>query len=356
VARVGQTEGVRRHIVPVLAVAALVGCADDGPAVRSQEVDAVVEDSAIVDSTIVADGLVRPTQITTDAVGRWIVAELNGGERDGSGRVLRIDPDDPDEREVLVDGLLTPTGVAVDGALLWVMERRRLTVGPYDDPGRRTVVLDRLPFNGRSEGTLTAVADGGILFDTSGSRLGDRLVDGSGTLWYLAGPDAEPEPLATGFKHAYAHTAAGDGRWFVTEISDGRLDGEPPPDELVIAGAGDDFGYPRCIGDREPVGELGVRPADCASTPRSHVLFAPGSTPTSVAVAPWDRSIVLVALWNTGEVVAAPVEPGAEPHEPEVVWNGIDHPQHLLADGDRLLVTDHDGGRIVALRLGEADS
>jgi glucose/arabinose dehydrogenase len=332
---------------PVLLVTALLlvpaACADDGPAGPATDLGAPWS----VDT--VADGLAGPTQLVVDGDGKWVVAELNGGERDGTGRVVRIDPTAPDEREVLVDGLLTPTGVAVDGDRLWIMERRTLSVAPYDDPADRTVVLDALPFNGRSEGTISAVDGGGILYDTSGSRLGERLVDGSGTLWYLAAPGAEPEPFATGFKHAYAHAPAGDGRWFVTEISDGRLDGEPPPDELVIASSGDDFGYPRCIGDREPVGEFGTEPEECADTPRSHALFEPGSTPTSVAVAPWDDAVVVVALWNTGEVVAVPAEPGSEPYEPEVVVTGIEHPQHLMADGDRLLLTDHTGGRIVAI-------
>lgn len=331
----------------VAAAALVTGCGDDGPDDERTTADGL----AVVP---VAEGLAGPTQIVAAADDVVLVAELNGGEDAGTGRIVRFDLDRPDERDVLVDGLLTPTGLAVDGGLLWIMEQRTLSVSPLDDPGDRTTVLDGLPYNGRSEGTLTAVDGGGILYDTSGSRRGDQLVEGSGVLWYLAGPDAEPEPFATGFKHAYAHAPVGDGRWFVTEISDGTLDGEPPPDELVVAAAGDDFGYPRCIGDRVPVRELDATEVDCAATPRSHALLPPRSTPTSVAVPPWDPETVLVALWSTGELVAVPAEPAPDPHPPEVVLDGLERPQHLLVVGDRLLLTEFAGGRV--LEIAPSDS
>jgi glucose/arabinose dehydrogenase len=304
--------------------------------------------AATLSSDVVVDGLRGPTQIAPDGRGGYVIAELNGGEGEGAGRVLHLETLDA-EPVVVVDGLLTPTGVTVDGDLLWIMERRTLTVGPLDDPSDRTIVLDDLPFNGRSEGTLSAVDGGGILYDTSGSRSGGELVEGSGTLWFLADPDAEPEPFATGFKHAYAHTPAGDGRWFVTEMSDGRLDGDVPPDELVVASAGDDFAYPRCVGDRTPVGETGGVAVECDATPPSLALFPSSATPTGVSVAPWDPGTVLVALWNRGEVVAVPAVPGGAPHEPVVVFDEVEHPQHLLADAERVLLTDHDGGRVLAL-------
>lgn len=325
---------------------ASTACASDGSSTTVAGVG--VPDGFAVE--LVADGFSGPTQFALAGDGRLIVAELNGAEGAGSGRVLGVDRVDPSAREVLVDHLLTPTGVAVDGDRLWIMEQRRLTVGPLADPTDRTVVLDDLAFNGRSEGTLTPVPGGGILYDTSGTRDGDTLVAGSGTLWFLAGPDARPEPFATGFKHAYAHTTAGDGRWFVTEISDGQLDGGSPPDELMIVARDDDFGYPKCIGDRKPVVAFGVTQATCDATPHSLALFAPQATPTAVAVAPWDPASVVVALWNAGSIVTVPATPGDVPQTPQRFIEGITHPQHLLADGSRLLVGDFDGGRILAVK------
>jgi len=326
----------------LVAVLLLVGaCGDDSAGDAG--------DPTGVRATVVADGFVGPTQIVHDGRGGYVLAELNGGEGDGTGRVLHLETIDA-EPTVLVDGLLTPTGVAVDGDLLWVMERRTLSVATLSDPSDRRVVLDDLPFNGRSEGTISAVAGGGVLFDTSGRRDGGVLTDGSGRLFFLAGPDDEPVEFATGFKHAYAHAPLGDGRWLVTEISDGRLDDRRPPDELVIVEQGDDVGYPRCIGDRQPVEETGGTAEECDAGPSSLALFEAQATPTGVAIAPWDAGTALVALWVRGEIVAVPVEPGGQPHDPVVVVDTIERPQHLLTDGDRILVTDHGTGRILSLQ------
>jgi len=328
------------------------GCAGDGAGTAdTPPLDGVTVPSGFA-VEVVAEGFAGPTQIVPLADGSLLVAELNGGERDGTGRVVRVDGPDPADRTVVIDGLDKPTGIAVDGDHLWIMERRRLTVGPLADPADRSVVADDLPFNGRSEGTLTALTDGGILYDTSGSRdaaTPDELTPGSGTLWFIAAPDAAPEPYATGFKHAYAHAVDDEGGLWSTEMSDGRLDGAVPPDELVSVRRGDDFGYPRCIGDGVPVAELGATAATCADAPPSHALFAPGATPTSVAVAPWDPDLLVVALWNRGEVVTVPTDVAGRPHQPEILVTGIDSPQHLVADGERLLLSDFGGGRVLAI-------
>lgn len=333
------------HIRAGFAAAAMIlvtgACGDDGPAVAPNDIELEVR--------LVAEGLDGPTQLFVDDRDRIVVAELNGGERDGTGRVVRIDPERPGGLDVLVTDLLVPTGVALDDDLLWIMEQRRLTVGPYADPSDRTIVLDELPYNGRSEGTLTAVDGGGILYNTSGRTDGDRLTEGSGSLWFLATPDAVPEMVATGFKHAYAHAALDDGRWLVTEVSDGRLNGGPPPDELVIAERGDDFGFPRCIGDGEPVADFGVTDDECASTPPSLALFEPRATPTSVVIAPWDPSTALVALWTLDDIVAVPVDAAPAPHVPRSLGIDVGRPQHLTVDGDRVLVTDHERGSLLAL-------
>jgi len=343
----------RRHAfagaVAVVIVVILSACGEDAP---TNESIAGVETAGSIVVELLADGFEGPTQLVVLPNDDLVVAELNGGERDGTGRVVLVDRDDPTSRTVLVSDLAKPTGVSVDGDLLWIMEQRRLTVGPLADPTDRTVVLDELPYNGRSEGTLTALPSGGVLYDTSGSRSAERpdeLKPGSGTLWSIASPISEPAVVATGFKHAYAHVIDAGGQIWSTEMSDGRLDGEVPPDELVAVTAGDDHGYPLCVGDRVPVAELGATAATCSNSPASHALFPPGATPTSVAIAPWDTDALLVALWNRGEIVEVPRAAAGRPHVPEVVISGIERPQHLVADGDRLLVTDFAGGRILSI-------
>jgi glucose/arabinose dehydrogenase len=337
---------VRLTAIVSAALVLVAGCGDDSTADRGQA-EITVPDGFEV--RVVADGFNGPTQITVTNDGRLVVAELNGGEAAGTGRVVAFDPDTPEERMVLVDGLTTPTGVTVEGELLWIMERRRLTVGPLDDPTTRTVVADDLPFNGRSEGTLTVRSGGAVLYNTSGGEAGDALDPGSGVLWRIDDPTMEPVAVATGVKHAYALVEHPDGRLFVTEIADRRLDGRPPPDEVMVVNDGDDFGYPRCVGDRTPVAELGAAAADCADSPPSHALFEPGATPTSVAVAPWDDATLLVALWNAGVVVSVPATAGSTPHTGDAFLTGIEHPQHLLSVDGQLLVVDHGGGRILAI-------
>lgn len=304
-------------------------------------------------------GLRSPTQVTAHPDGRLVVAELNGEENDGTGRVVAVDPSGRLEPEVLAEDLVKPTGVAVVDGELWIMEERRLSRAPLDGSGRPTVVLDSLPFNGRSETTLTATPAGHLLYGTTGALTAGRPVEGSGVLWELdpgAVDDPSPVPLSAGFKNAYGHTFGPDGRLWVTEVSDGSFDGRSAPDELVEVTAGVDHGWPACIGDREPVAEFGGDDAGCADGPPSRALFDPGATPTSVAVAPWDPDTLVVALWRDRRVVAIPADPtdpGDVPEGPAgltdlLAGEGF-RPQHLLTDGDRILVVDLDGGRILAL-------
>jgi glucose/arabinose dehydrogenase len=326
-------------------------CGDPAAVNSGTSVDGVTATAGLV-VELLADGLDGPTQLVVLRNGDLIVSEIGGAEDGGLGRVLRLAGRDLALRTPLLEGLSKPTGIAVVDDQLWVMEQRRLSVGPLEHTSDRTVVLDDLPFNGRSEGTLTVDANLGVLYDTSGSRRADRpaeLVTGSGTLWSIASPTAEPAIVASGFKHAYAHVIDADGQLWSTEMSDGRLDGAVPPDELVRVTTGDDFGYPLCVGDRDPVAELGATNETCAATPRSHALFPPGATPTSVAVAPWDPDVLVVALWNRGEVVAVPRSEAGRPHVPEVLLSGVGAPQHLVADHDRLLLTDFAGGRILSI-------
>jgi len=302
--------------------------------------------------TEIVTGLDGPTQLTRLPDGRLLVAELAGRETAGTGRVVAIEPEGG-EREVLFDGLLTPTGVAVIGDEIWVMEQRRLSRGPIGG-GALTPVLGPLPFNGRSESTLTVTPEGGLLYGTSGSLSRGEPAEGSGILWEHdpGDPDGASTPVSAGFKNAYGHTFDDEGGLWVTEISDGSFDGSPAPDELVAVTPGVDHGWPRCIGDRVAVEQFGGTVESCAGGPPSQALFGPGATPTSVAVAPWDADTLLVALWVPRRVVAVPRSPTDIPHEPIEVLGGELRPQHLLADGDRLLVVDFDGGRILAVEAG----
>jgi glucose/arabinose dehydrogenase len=356
-----------------LAVGVAVGCGSDGEGGGSAGGAAAsleVPEGFVVEELV--DGLEGPTQLQVLDDGRYLVAQLAGDEGEPEGQVLRIAPD-TGEREVLFDGLVTPTGVAVVGEDVWVMEQRRLSVGALpssssssvSSPGELRVVLDDLPYNGRSEGTLTPLADGRLLYHTSGSITSGRASDGSGAVWVLDaaavadGEAPDPQQVAVGFKNAYARTVGPDGTLWQSEVTDGSFDGEQAPDELVAVPAGAlegtatpvaDGGWPRCIGDRQPVEQFEGTSAACASSLGAHALFPAGATPTSVVVSPWNDDELLVALWNRGEIVAVPTAGSTDGPVEVATWaTGIDQPQHLVTDGDRLLVVDHEGGTVLAV-------
>ncbi len=341
---------IRRLVwAAVIGAVVLLAACGSGEAPRAASIEALT-------GTPVVTGLDRPTQLFVDEeAGAWYVAQLAGGENAGSGEVVRIDPTDLDAEPVVVLGDLDkPTGVAVFGGRVWVMERNRLSHSALDG-SNTTVVLEEMVFNGRSQGTLTVDGDR-LLFDTSGklSVRTDEPVDpsvSSGVLWAIDNA-GEISAVASGFKHAYAHTRAPDGTLWSTEMSDGSFDGQRAQDELVAIREGADHGWPRCVGDNRPVVEFDAGPADCADVPRSQALLGISSTPTSVVVAPWDPATLLVSLWVDGEVVAVTADPDAAPTEPVVVYGDAENPQHLAIDGDRVLLVEHTAGRIVSLQPG----
>ena len=297
------------------------------------------------DPTVVVDGLEGPTQNTDGPDGRLLVAQLNGPEGEPVGQVLEVDVDSG-ERRVLLEGLETPTGVLWLDGRLWVMERRSLSSAEWDgdgDPGPKQVVLDDLPFNGRSEGTLTALPDGRILYETSGSLNPRGVLEGSGVLWAMDPSTGESQPVATGLKNAYAHAVRADGSVLVTEIGDNISD--PPPDELhLFDGAGDgaapDGGWPDC-----------PPPEACPGVSGPVATFPEGDTPTGVA-AVGDRAVV--ALFVAGslvEVELAGWAPGDGPVATTAVLEGLDGPHTVLSrDGDELWVSEHGAGRVVSFR------
>ncbi len=355
------------RFLAAMLIVALVGCGggDDPEPVGGQA--GAPADGYVVETLV--DGLEGPTQVARHPDGRLLVAVLGaGGEGAATGQVLAIEPDEtaatdggpPAEPEVLVGGLDTPTGLAVAGDRLWIMERTRLVTAPLGG-GSTTVVREDLPNNGRSNGSLTATSDGRLLYDTSGRQEGTRAADGTGVLWSLdpLEPDAEDQPVMTGMKHAYATVEDGRGGLLVTEIGDGRYDDERPPDEVVVipqSGAREvaDGGWPRCIGDRQPVVENDGTSEWCERAVPSLALFEPGATPTSVELAPWDDEVAVVALWQTGELVEHPIvrAPGGPPVAVERIATGLDGPQDLLVDGDRLLLSVHGRGAVVAIASG----
>ncbi len=341
-----------------LAVTLVTACSADDPAAPEIErpEDIVLE--------IVVDDVPGPTQVFVEPDGSLVAAAINGGENDGTGQIIRFDPES-DERSVLFDQLDKPTGVQRDGDTIYVMETDRLSAGPADG-GSLIVVADELPNNGRSEGTISLHPDGGILFNTSGSARGPEVAEGSGQiLAYEPGtgeagsPDGPvPTVVADGFKHAYALTFAGgvgdngegggNRELWATEVSDGTFDDVPPVDEVVLVTPPLSGGWPRCVGDNRAVAEFGVEQSECDELQPSRAVFPAGATPTSIVVSPFHDDAFLVALWLTGEIVVVP-RVGDDPTDWTVFASGLDNPQHLTVDGEAVYLTEHGADRILKL-------
>jgi glucose/arabinose dehydrogenase len=340
----------RKLLGAVCAGALLLVSACAGPLADQQGAVIRVPDGYAVETVV--EGLHGPTQIIEGPDDRLWVAQLAGGEDAGDGQVVAVDADG--EQEVLLEGLAKPTGLAVLDGAVWVMLERDLIRAPLDGavPGEPETVLADLPYNGRSNGTLTVTDRGTLLFDTSGALRDGEVVTDSGVLWELHPADpTEPARVATGFKHAYAHALAG-GDIYTTEIGDGTYDGQVPPDEVHRVERGGDHGWPRCLGDQEPVAEHDGTADGCRETVAPVAVLPERSTPTGIAVAPWDEHTLLVALWGRAEVVQidrdAPDVQRARPFA-----GGFRQPQHLLVSGDAVLVSDHATGAVHALRAAD---
>ena len=76
--------------------------------------------------------------------------------------------------------------------------------------------------------------------------------------------------------------------------------------------------------------------------PATGALFARNATPTSVAVSPFSPDELVVALWVTSQVVRVDAQTG----EVTPFLTGVQLPQHLLADGDTLLVGGFAAGTV----------
>lgn len=308
--------------------------------------------------TLITD-LQGPTQMIAGTDGRLWLAQLAGSENAGQGQVLAIDLDSG-ETELLLDNLLKPTGLAVLDNHLWLAlgpDLARAPILPDGAVGELETILTDLPFNGRSNGTLTVSPEGKLLYETSGRRQGNQASQGSAMLWELdPAMPAEPRPLATGLKGAYAHTFDAAGRLWTTEIGDDPVNGAVPPDELNLVVDGADFGWPQCYGFREPARNYGGTETICTDTRPPVALFPPRSTPTSIATAPWAENTLLVALWVGTEIVQIPVtfEGDNAVGQVEPFIDGLKNPQHLLVWSDgSLLVSEFSPGIIYRVTKSE---
>ena len=311
---------------------------------------------------LVRDDLERPTQLATDGETVY-VAELSGEEDAGTGRVRDLGgPSGEGTPRLVLDGLLVPTGLAVLAAGGFVVQEGRDVVR-YDlraepDPmlapdAARTVLVDDLPWNGRSQGSLTLLDDGRLLHSATHEGEEPDLTPGSGAV-YVSPVDGSsaPQLVAGGFKVPYAAGVGPDGRLWVTDVGDGRVDGQQVVEELHVFDGVDTHapatgGWPLCTGRNVPVAEFGADLNHCADLPEPAALFPPRSTPTGLAIGADGR--VLVSLFTTPSVRGGVVEVHEDGTVTDVL-RGLETPHDLLAlDDGSYLLTTHLGGQLFRL-------
>jgi glucose/arabinose dehydrogenase len=304
------------------------------------------------DEVVVSD-LAQPTQFETLPDGRLLIAQLNGTEEGSTGQVLVVNTR-TDERAVLVSQLDKPTGVAYLDGTIWIMTRRGLVKSAWSTSSAEAApvisVLSDLPFNGRSQGTLTKldVNDGSgarLIYETSGddnmTNAAGKPTAGSGKLWAFSPRTLKSTAIAAGLKNGYAHTVLDDGRLITTEISAENSD--PPPDELHVIdlkSTPPNFGWPNC-----PPGS-DTTATECAGVEPATVLLPKNSTPTGIARI---GKRIYVALWFAGEIRRIDL---TNPAKQSVIRDDLDAPQHLEAQPDgSLLVSEHNTGRILRMTV-----
>jgi glucose/arabinose dehydrogenase len=297
-------------------------------------------------ATPYAAGLNLPTHLVFGSDGALYVTELNGGENDGVGRVVRIEKPGATPQPVL-EKLLKPTGIAFAGDSYYILSRERLLVGDFKDGKfgeQRSVFTDPIPYNGRSLGQIMLAPDGLLYFQSTGTELAWR---DSGFIYSLKPGTTERKIVARGLKNAYAFAwNPKTGTMYTTEIGDANIRNVgAPPEELNVVKVGGHYGWPQCYADqREDAGWGGNRNI-CADTDIPLALFPAHNTPTGIA---WFDGKLIVALFNGTPPRLVSVDPNSGK------WADFStqfkYPIALLVDKDGgLLVLDYGDGTITRI-------
>ncbi len=314
---------------------------------------------------VLVDGLVGPTQMIKGPDNQLWLAQYAGAEYEDTGQIIAVNLRTGD-RQTLVEGLKKPTGLAILDNSLWIATERdlwRAVITENRTFGTLEHIMRDLPYDGRSNGTLTVTPGRNLLYETSGARFGGTPVDGSATLWQLDPMQpAKPVALATGLRNAYAHTYYGeDGLWFV-DIERDLVNGQTPPDKLNFLRVQEgvpapDYGWPKCYGNRQPAYNYGGDDAYCRGTAAPLALLESYSAPSSMVLSPWEEATLLIALSGTGEIIRVPIQPDGSVADPtmNIFVSGMRRPISLLVwDHNTLLIADHERGEIIAIEH-EAD-
>lgn len=254
-------------------------------------------------ASLLVDGLRNPTAMAfgaapdplTGGSRRLYVAQLNGGENDGTGQIIAIEAG-RNITSVVAEGLMKPTGLAWFNDALYVVAYRSVLMLNADN-GRlsppKTLIAD-VPFNGRSLGRVkvgpspdpfTGEAEPRLYFQSTGGGAGT-----SGFVYSMRLDGSDMRTIARGLKNAFAFTwSLGDGTMYATEIGDSL--GAPPVEEVNVMQRDGDYGWPSCA--------AGIA---CGNTSAPLATFAPHATPTGSAW--WEDKLIITLFGPTDPHVA----------------------------------------------------
>jgi len=287
-----------------------------------------------------ASNLIAPTHAVFDDQGHLYVTQLNGGENDGKGQVLRFDESGADP-EVVLEGLFKPTGIAWTPDGLYLVAGNSVYIARAEGDNKYAApeaLFSDLPFNGRSNGQIYIGFDGRLYFQSSGT---ENAPDASGVI-YVSNTDGTSRAIfATGFKNAYAMTWDSDGLLFATEIGDRYLLGYGQPvEEVNRVEASGFYGWPYCYLDYQDPN----RRDQCATARPPLATLPPQSTPTGIA---YYEDRLIVAIWGVDPRLLS-VDPASG--DVTEFARGFKRPVAVLVTPTgQLLVLDIDGGTITQI-------
>ena len=257
-----------------------------------------------------ANGLVFPRRVIEVAPGRYWLADMGSWEA-GRGRLLQFDlpvaaEATPPAMTVLADKLDRPHGLALgpDGRV-YVGEAGRIWRTPVTRPIVAETVLAGLPAEGAHPLKEIVFGEGGRMFVNVGSS-SDACRDAAGAA-PLPCPDlsgltpraavyeatfAGPaftlqsfKPYATGLRNSMALAWTAPGVLLQGENSIDYADEAAPPEELNLVRAGANYGWPYCVGARQPARGYEKR-FDCAKTEAPALLWPAHAAPLQMIAVP----------------------------------------------------------------------
>ena len=236
-----------------------------------------------------------------------------------SGQILRLIPDEQQARTtVLLDGLVQPHGLAVDGPTLYVAESNQINTFRYGDgtATERRVIAAGLPdarspeLGGAYAHALKSVAvapDGAVYFSigsTGNISAADRTANPPrATIMRIPPGGGIPEPFSTGVRNGTGLAIAPDGSvWTAVNNRDDVADPRPgpsygkvtdyvdehPPEVIARLTAGRELGWPYCNPEadgfvRDVQTNAGGSKLDCAALPPVEQTLGAHSAPLGLS-------------------------------------------------------------------------